>query len=31
MYVILILRKDEYVLGRNDLYFLGSGEKLVFF
>ena len=30
-YVILILRKDKYILGRNDLYFWGSGEKLVFF
>ena len=27
-YVILILRKDKYILGRNDLYFWGSGEKL---
>ena len=30
-YVILILRKDKYILGRNDLYFWGSGEELVFF
>ena len=29
--MILILRKDKYILGRNYLYFLGSGEKLVFF
>ena len=30
-YEILILRKDKYILERNDLYFWGSGEKLVFF
>ena len=30
-YVILILRKEKYILGRNDIYFWGSGEKLVFF
>ena len=30
--MILILRKDKYILGRNDLYiFWGSGKKLVFF
>ena len=30
-YVILILWKDKYILGRIDLYFWGSVEKLVFF
>ena len=30
-YVILILRKEKYILGRIDLYFSGSGEKLVYF
>ena len=31
MYVILILRKEKYILVRIDLYFGGSGEKLVYF
>ena len=30
-YVILILRKDKYVLGRIGLYFWGFGEKLDYF
>ena len=30
-YVILILRKEKYILGRIDLYFWGFTEKLVFF
>ena len=30
-YVILILRKEKYILGRNYLYFWGSGEMLVYF
>ena len=30
-YVILILRKDKYILGRIGLYFWGFGEKLNFF
>ena len=30
-YVILIIRKDKYILGRIGLYFLGFGEKLNFF
>ena len=30
-YVILILRKEKYILGRVDLYFWVSGEKLIYF
>ena len=30
-YVILILRKDKYILGRIGLYFWGYGEKLNYF
>ena len=30
-YVILILRKDKYILGRIGLYFWGFGEKLNYF
>ena len=30
-YVILILWKEKYILGRIDLYFGGFGEKLDFF
>ena len=30
-HVILILRKEKYILGRNDYNFWGSGEKLVYF
>ena len=30
-FVILILRKEKYILGRIDLYVWGSGEKLVYF
>ena len=30
-YVILILWKEKYFLGRIDLYFWGFGEKLDFF
>ena len=30
-YVILILRKEKYTLGRVDLYYWGFGEKLVYF
>ena len=29
--MILILRKEKYILGRIDLYFWGSEEKLVYF
>ena len=29
--MILILRKEKYILGRNDLYFWGFGEMLVYF
>ena len=29
--MILILRKEKYILGRIDLYFWGFGEKLNFF
>ena len=30
-YVILIIRKDKYILGRIGLYFWGFGEKLNYF
>ena len=30
-YVILILRKNKYILGRIGLYFWGFGEKLNYF
>ena len=30
-YVILILRKEKYILGRIDLYFWWFGENLVYF
>ena len=30
-YVILILRKDKYILGKIGLYFWGFGEKLNYF
>ena len=30
-YVLLILRKDKYILGRIGLYFWGFGEKLNYF
>ena len=30
-FVILILQKEKYILGRVDLYFWVSGEKLVYF
>ena len=29
--VILIIRKDKYILGRIGLYFWGFGEKLEYF